>query len=163
MTLHKTLRVPFRVLDIANMPHSDVQQGINDQRTPMQTGPQLRELRINGDRMPKILESPHADESGRPRPRSANSQRSGFSVIVEEDVGTSQVGSPERLGRMSPHHRYVAYVSARSAYLSYDIGLTSRTPRMNPRALHLHPSAGTPANTPPRPRWRPTRQRPHPP
>ncbi len=83
------------------MPHSDIQQDSNSQQTPTRVDSLLPEFRTNADRLPKVHESPHADHSGPPR---TNSQRSAFSVIVEEDDGTSQTGSPERLAQQIPSH-----------------------------------------------------------
>lgn len=107
---------------IENMPHSDLQREPSDQWTPVQIEPQLRELRINGERDAKIQEIPQADQSGRPRNKSAHSQRSAFSVIMEEDAETSQAGSPERVPQTPSHPtRYVG-----SSHERYEHRLTLR-------------------------------------
>ena len=96
------------------MPHS--QHGSNGRQTPTQVDSQLRDLRINADSVSEGLESPLADQSGRPRTESTTSKRSAFSVIVEEEIGTSQVGSPERFARRPSHPMYVVYLRDASLY-----------------------------------------------
>lgn len=145
------------------MPHSDFQKEFNDQQTPTQVDPQMRDLRFVANRMPTVQEASDAEQSARPRTPSAKSQRSAFSAIVEEDVGSSQVGSPERMARMPSSPRYFhLYIGDTSTYLPYEIGMTSETFTTSPRALDIHLSATTPESTPLRRRWKHMRPRPHP-
>ena len=91
---------------LETMLHSDTLDPTSHQE-PTDINSQLRELGLHEDRVPEVNGSRHGSQHGRTRPKSADSQRSGFSAIIEEDGISPPPRSPDRLVRVPSHVKWV--------------------------------------------------------